>query len=193
MYKNLKKYYNNIENKTYFLQVNKISHYKKFYEKYIVVHLDEKYRDIFDINTNFEKSLRTFQKKINKKIILTSFKNNYEFYQNLNFVKINYANLNDNIISTSKILIIEDSPLDYLQDLIQNSYINISCHAGYFVHTSLALDKKTIDIINKDDEIWYNNWININDNYKRVYKSNINEKNNIEKILNQIENEIKKN
>ena len=44
-------------------------------------------------------------------------------------------------------------PLDHFQNLLKNSYTNISCHSGYFVHTSLALNKRTIDIINKNDEI----------------------------------------
>ena len=84
-------------------------------------------------------------------------------------------------------------PLDHFQNLLKNSYTNISCHSGYFVHTSLALNKRTIDIINKNDEIWYNNWINDYKNYKKVYKSILNKKIEINEILNNIAHEIKKN
>ena len=52
-------------------------------------------------------------------------------------------------------LIIEDIPINDFQNAIENSFYNISSHAGYFVHTSLALKKKTIDIINEKDEKGY--------------------------------------
>ena len=50
--------------------------------------------------------------------------------------------------------------------------INISCHSGLFVHISLALDKRTIDIINEADEKWLNAWIDNKKSYERIIKSN---------------------
>ena len=63
------------------------------------------------------------------------------------------------MLKKSNILIIENIPIKDFQNLIENSYYNISCHSGYFVHTSLALNKKTIDIINKNDEKWLSSWV----------------------------------
>lgn len=192
IYKKLKKYFSNITTETYFLEKNKNSKFKNFYKNYLLIHLDEKYNDIFDIENNFKKSLIEFQKSIKKTIILTSFKNNFNYYKNLNFKKINFNILNFNLMEKHKILILEDLPLNYFQDLISNSFVNISCHSGFFVHTSLALNKKTIDILNKNDEIWYNNWISDKDNYKIVYKSILNNKESVKNILNQLQNEIKR-
>ena len=192
IYKKLKKYFSNINTETYYIEKNKNSKFKKFFENYLVIHLDEKYNDIFDIENNFEKSLIKFQKMINKTVILTSFKNNFNYYENLNFKKLNFNLLNFNLMEEHKIFILEDLPLKDFQDLINNSFVNISCHSGFFVHTSLALNKKTIDILNKSDEIWYNNWISEKDNYKIVYKSLFNSKESVKKILDQLQNEIKK-
>mgnify|MGYP000374420811 CR=1 FL=1 len=192
IYKNLKKYYTNINSQTYYINKIKKSKFKKFFENYLLMHLDEKYNDIFNIENNFEKSLIKFQKKVNKFIILTSFKNNFDYYKNLNFKKIDLKMLNSNLMEEHKILILEDLSLEDLQDLITNSHTNISCHSGFFIHTSLALNKKTIDILNKNDEIWYNNWIGVNYNYLIVYKSMFNNKVSIDKILNKLQDEIKK-
>ena len=48
----------------------------------------------------------------------------------------------------------------------------MSCHSGFFIHTSLLLDKTSVDIINKKDEKWLNAWTPTTKNYKKVYKSN---------------------
>ncbi len=193
MYQKLKKYFNNIENKTYFLQETKITNYDELFEKFVIIHLDEKYQDIINIDINFDEHLKKFQKEIDKKVIITSFNNTFNYYKKIKLDKINFNNLNNDILYSSKILIIENMPLDHFQNLLKNSHTNISCHSGYFVHTSLALNKRTIDIINKTDEIWYNNWIDDYKNYKKVYKSILNKKIEINEILNNIAHEIKKN
>ena len=62
------------------------------------------------------------------------------------------------------------------------------------IHLENAVkSSRTIDIINKNDEIWYNNWINDYKNYKKVYKPILNKKIEINEILNKIAHEIKKN
>ena len=72
------------------------------------------------------------------------------------------------------------------QTMLFHSNNNISCHSGYFVHTSLALGKNTIDIINEKDEIWLQSWLLKPENYKIIYKSRNNYSNNINTILNEI-------
>mgnify|MGYP003317901958 CR=1 FL=1 len=51
--------------------------------------------------------------------------------------------------TSPKLLILEDVPLNNFYNLIKNSSYNISCHAGFLVHTSLLNNKKTIDINKK--------------------------------------------
>ena len=54
------------------------------------------------------------------------------------------------------------------------------------------MNKKSIDIINKNDEIWYNNWNSSNNNYKKIFKSNVVEQKTINQIISQIHYEIRK-
>ncbi len=192
LYKNLKIYFKNIEKKTYYIEESNILNYNKFFERYILIHLDEKYNDIIDINNNFTKSLNEFKSYINKKIILTSYKNDFKYYKNLDLKKIHFNEFNHNMNLHNENFIVENLPLDHFQNLIKNSYVNISCHSGLLVHMSLAMNKKTIDIINKNDEIWYNNWISSNNNYKKIFKSNVVEQKTINQILSQIMYEIRK-
>ena len=155
-----------------------------------MIHLDEKFIDIKHINSQFEASIIELQKKTGKLVFLTSFKNNFEYYRNLNFEKINLDYLNKIDYLFPDIVIIEDLPLADFQNLIKNSYINISCHAGFLVHTSLAFKKKTIDIINESEEIWLDTWVQKSDNYKIVFKSIINKSIGVKKILELVKNEI---
>ena len=189
-YKILNKYFNNLNNNTYYLADNNFKEYDYLSNKFILIHLDEKFNDIKNIENSFQKSLINFQKEIDKNIILSSYKNKFNYYKKLNFEKINIYNLKKTLI-LPKISIIENLPLEYFQKLIKNSYMNISCHSGYFVHTSLTFNKKTIDIINKSEEIWLNTWIEKNNNYKIIYKSSINNNIDISIILSELRNEIK--
>ena len=185
-YKKLKKYYKNIDSRTYYFNEKDISKHNHNLKNYILIHLDEKFVDIQNINKDLTNSIRHLSKKTNKKILLTSFNNSFEYYKNLNFKKINFNNLNFNKILNDKIIIIENIPIDNFYYFIKNSYINISCHSGFFIHTSLLLKKISVDIINKKDEKWLNTWIPITKNYKKVYKSNTNE---IFKTIHKIINE----
>ena len=190
-YKILNKYFSNLDNNTYYLEESIFNDYDYLNSKFILIHLDEKFNDIKNIDFGFEDVLINFQKTINRNIILSSFKNNYKYYKNLNFQKISINYKKDKKLQLPKISLIEDLPLANFQNLIKNSYLNISCHSGYFVHTSLTLNKKTIDIINKSDEIWLNTWIEKNNNYKIIYKSSINNDIDIKRIFNELTNEIK--
>ena len=185
-YKVLKKYYGDIFSETYYIENSNINEYNKIKNEYIIIHLDEKFIDIKGIDENFSNSLTKLKERIKKKIFLTSFKNNYNYYKSLTHKKLHFKNINLNILKISDILIIEDMPLDYLQNLIQNSLINISCHSGLFVHTSIALKKTTIDIIHKSQKKWFNTWIDERNNYLQIYKSNESYTYDIDEILNLI-------
>ena len=189
-YKILNKYFHNNSDDTYYFDNTNINQYSHLHEKYILIHLDEKFIDIKHINSQFEASIIELQKKTGKLVFLTSFKNNFEYYRNLNFEKINLDYLNKIDYLFPDIVIIEDLPLADFQNLIKNSYINISCHAGFLVHTSLAFKKKTIDIINESEEIWLDTWVQKSDNYKIVFKSIINKTIEIKKVLELVNNEI---
>ena len=184
-YKSLKKYYKNITEDTYYLENFKKNNKLKL-DNYILIHLDEKFCDIKDVEKSLNNVLLNLAENINKKIIITTYKNNFQYYKNLSLFKIKYNNLLNLIDENKKIIIIEDIPLEEFYDLINNSFINISCHAGFFVHMSLYNKIKTIDIINEYDEKWLNTWISNKDQYKIVYKSNLKEKYNIEKIFKKI-------
>ena len=171
-YRKLNRYFSNINNNTYYLENNLLDTYDHLLNKFIIIHLDEKFTDIKEIDTEFESSLINFQKKLNKKIFLTTFNNSFDYYKKLKIKKINFKNLENKDLIDSRILIIENIPLNYFHNLMKNSYVNISCHSGLFVHSSLALNKKTVDIMNKSQETWLNTWIDYKKDYIKIYKSN---------------------
>ena len=125
-----------------------------------------------------------------EKIILTSYNNNFNYYHNLVFPKKNLSTLTITDLGKYKITIIENLSLSDFNDLLKNSNCNISCHSGYFVHTSLGLKKKTIDIINETDQIWLQTWISEKNKYKIILKSKKDSKLSIKDILELIKNEI---
>ena len=155
-----------------YLENNLLDTYDHLLNKFIIIHLDEKFTDIKEIDTEFESSLINFQKKLNKKIFLTTFNNSFDYYKKLKIKKINFKNLENKDLIDSRILIIENIPINYFHNLIKNSYANVSCHSGLFVHSSLALNKKTVDIMNKSQETWLNTWIDYKKDYIKIYKSN---------------------
>ncbi len=191
-YNYLQKYYSFNSDNIYYLNKSKLNIFSKFTDNYILFHLDEKFNDISDIKTSFEDSLKIFKKKINKKVFLTSYNNKNEYYNNLKLNKVCFKSINYDMLNDNDILIIENIPISDFQNMIENSHYNISCHSGYFVHTSLALNKRTIDIINKKDEKWLSSWVFKPNNYKIIYKSGIRNSINVNIILNNIQNEINK-
>ena len=171
-YRKLNRYFSNINNNTYYLENNLLDTYDHLLNKFIIIHLDEKFTDIKEIDTEFESNIINFQKKLNKKIFLTTFNNSFDYYKKLKIKKINFKNLENKDLIDSRILIIENIPINYFHNLIKNSYANVSCHSGLFVHSSLALNKKTVDIMNKSQETWLNTWIDYKKDYIKIYKSN---------------------
>jgi hypothetical protein len=189
-YKCLDSYFKNVKKDIYYYENNTNDIYNIFKNQFIVIHLDEKLIDIENINKDFSEALHELQKKIKKKIFLTSFKNNFDYYNSLSHEKIEFKNMNIEKLKKSSVLIIEDLPLDHMFNLMKNSLLNISCHSGYFIHTSLSLNIKTIDILNEFDENWYKTWIYNTDKYKVIYKSTSKSKICIRNILNSIGDEI---
>jgi ADP-heptose:LPS heptosyltransferase len=153
-------------------------------KKFILIHLDEKWLDINDINENLYENLLNFQKKINKPILITAFKNSFDYF--VNFKKKINKKKNRNII------LFEDSSLEMMERVIYNSQFAISCHSGYLVQVSGANNSKIIDIINKKDLIWYSCWVPKNTFHKFVFKSNNKEFFELKKILFDISKIIKK-
>jgi len=147
------------------VNINKLSNKVKIIlkNKFILIHLDEKWRDISSINDNFYKHLENFQKKIKKKIIITSFNNTFEYFLNLK------KDLKKN--NNKKIILLENSSLDIMERLVNYSSFAISCHSGFLVQIAGSNNAKIIDIINKKDYLWYSCWKPLNTKHKFIYKS----------------------
>ena len=144
-------------------------------KKFILIHLDEKWQDIKGVNENLYENLEIFQKKIKKKILVTSFKNSFDYF--VNFKK------KLKTIKNKKIILFEDSSLEIMERMIYYSKFSISCHSGYLVQISGTNKGKLIDIINKRDLIWYSCWVPKNTFHKFVLKSDNKRSFELEKIL----------
>ena len=118
-----------------------------FEKQIILIHLDEKWLDINDIKVNLYEELVILQKKLKKKIIITSFKNSLDYFTY--FKKLKRKNTN--------IIIFEDTII-IMERMINYSKFAVSCHC--LSSTSLwANQSKIIDIINKKDLVWYSCWV----------------------------------
>ncbi|MBD1138124.1 hypothetical protein IDH18_00750 [Pelagibacterales bacterium SAG-MED41] len=167
----------------YFYEIKKKNIYlsKKLYNKriksnFILIHLDEKWNDIIFINTNLSQELLNFQKKVDKKIVITS-NNNRELY---------YKYLKKNLKKNRKIIFLENLNLAIFERMIAMSSYSISCHSGFLVQISGFNNTNIIDIINKKDFQWYSCWKPLNTKHKFVYKSNLNKKIQLNSIFKQI-------
>ena len=191
-YNLLKNFYSIKSKKIYYLQQSKKNIFFEFKNKYILIHLDEKFNDINDIDLNFEKTLSKFKKNFKKKIFLSSYKNSFDYYKKLNLPKVNFEKINPKILKKSKMLIIENIPINDFQSMINNSFYNISCHAGYVVHTSLALNRNTLDIINEKDQKWVKTWLYKPQKYQIILKTKKYKSRNINEIFLEINNVVNK-
>ena len=185
-YKSLENYFN-ISTETYYLDDISGHLNYKFKDEFIIIHLDEKFEDILEINENFTNSLIKFSKIYKYKIILTSFNNTSQYYKKLSIKKLLLSNLSEINNLVEKVYIIENLSIENFFYLLKKSKINISCHSGFVVHASLYMKKNYIDIINRYEEKWIDTWITPSKKYRRIYKSNLyKNKFNIEYILNKI-------
>ncbi|MDA8822784.1 hypothetical protein N9N34_03575, partial [Candidatus Pelagibacter bacterium] len=167
----------------YHYEVNKKQNLKftklfknKIKNKYILIHLDEKWSDIIDINENFYYNLTLFQKRIKKQIVITSFKNNLQYYKNVR----------NKIIKNKHFLLFENLSLGMFERFISKSLISISCHSGFLVQVSGTNRSNIIDVINKIDYNWYSSWKPYNTQHKFVFKSNLYKKFKTRDILDNI-------
>ena len=90
-------------------------------------------------------NLISLKNRINKKIIITSFNNKFDY--NFKILKNNILKLN----SKKDLLLIENSNLFFFERLIKYSFCSISCHSGFLVQVAGANSAKIIDIIIKKD------------------------------------------
>ena len=144
-------------------------------DKFILIHLDEKWLDINGIKENLYEELVFFQKKIKSKIIITSFNNSFDYFIVLKNKLKKKKNKN--------ILLCENKSLEVMERMINYSKFALSCHSGYLVQICGTNKSKIIDVINKKDFIWYSCWLPKNTFHKFVFKSNEREKFAIKKIL----------
>lgn len=173
----------------YFYEIKKDSTKKsnrifknKIKSKFVLIHLDEKWKDISNIDLDFSNELIIFQKKIRKKIVLTSNKNNFLYYKKLK----------KDLKKNRNIIFLENLSLDIFERIINLSTYSISCHSGFLVQISGFNNTNIIDVINKRDYTWYSCWKPYNTRHKFVYKSNMNRKINLNSIFKQIINVSRK-
>ena len=142
-----------------------------------------------DIDKNLCRALISFEKKIQKKIILTGYNNNFNYYQNLkkNFPYFNCVDDNFKSIIISNITILDNINIFMFERFLKFSILNISCHAGFVAQVCGANGGKLLDIINKKDFVYYSCWKPLNTYHKFIFKS---DKNQNKKKLDDIFNEI---
>ena len=169
--------------KYYFVPSIKEKDFKKKFgknikKKFVLIHLDEKWNDIKDIETDLFRHLIKFQKAIKMNLIITAKNNHFIYFKRLrNFLNKNKYN---------KIALLNNLDLNLMERLINHSVYSISCHSGFLVQIAGCNKTKIIDIINKKDLMWYSCWKPLNTKHKFVFKSNYRQKFNIKGIFNNI-------
>jgi len=155
-----------IENQNKFLLLKKLK-----IKKYILFHFDHKWNDIKNINDKLFENLINLQNKINKNILISSYKNKFLYFKNLK-LKLNSIDpikFNLSIKNNKRIYLVNNPNLFLQERLVASSDFNISCHSGIVVHGSGANDKKIIDILN-DEEVNYQKCWAPRKNYNVVLK-----------------------
>ncbi len=172
---------------------NKIKLLKKLnIRNYILFHFDDKWNDVNDINRKLFENLVCLQKKINKNILITAYKNKSLYFRNLKLRLnlINPVNLNLSIKNNKRIYLINNPNLFLQERLVSSSDYNISCHSGILVHGSGANNRNIIDVLN-DEEVNYQKCWAPKKNYFVVLKKEKEKKIKIKFIFNKIASIIK--
>ena len=158
---------------------------------YVIIHFDEKWLDVDKVQDKLSTALIHFKKKINKKIIITAYNNNFDYFLNLKKKFTYFDCLDDNFdrIKTSNITIIDNLNIFMFEQFLKYSKLNISCHAGFVAQVCGANNGKILDIINENDHLWYSCWKPRNTYHKFIFKS---DKNRNKKKLDDIFDEISK-
>ena len=164
-------------------------------KKYIIIHFDEKWIDVKNIEKDLIHNLVQLQKKSKLKIILTGYNNNFEYFKILKkfFYYFDFKNFIFLIKSSynKKIIILDNLDIFLFEKFLSKSIINISCHSGFLAQVCGANRSNVVDIINQKDEVWYSCWTPKNTFHKFIYKSN-NKKINLIIIFNNIFKLLKK-
>ena len=179
----------------YIFETNKIyeENYRKIvnlinYKEYLLIHFDEKWEDIYGINEHLIKSIENFQNNTGKKIILTAYKNKFNYYKNLkkyfNYIDCSKeVNLSKTTNTESKIVILDNLELFLFERFINYSIASISCHSGFLTQVAGANNSTVIDIINQKDKIWYDCWKPKNTMHYFIYKSELERKIHLNEIF----------
>ena len=175
-----KKYFYEVQNKSIFFSKKLFNNNIK--TSFILIHLDEKWDDIHRINEDFSNELLSFQKKIKKKIVITS-NENKDLY---------YRILKKDLKKNKKFIFLENLNLALFERIISMSSLAISCHSGFLVQISGFNKTNVIDIINKKDLNWYQCWKPLNTKHKFIFKSNLRKKLTLKNIFNNIYKSSKK-
>ena len=146
-------------------------------DKYYLIHFDEKWLDIPEINIELTSQILNLQKNLGHSLVLTSYDNNFTYFNNLKkkFTTINF--LNDKINSkvdnnNNKIFILENMSLSLFEKFISKSILTIACH-GLPIHICGSNFTHCVDIIEKEVIDWVDCWVPKNTKYSRVYKTDL--------------------
>ena len=150
--------------------------------EYILIHFDEKWLDIKDINNDLYQSILRLQQDTKKNIVISSFNNNHEYF----------FNFEENIkkFKPNNIILMKNLDIFLFERFINSSVIALSCHSGYLVQISGYNKAKVLDLINYNEKMWVSCWIPPNQNYKQIYKDKNNVKLSIRDILREIKSFI---
>ena len=157
-------------------------------EKYIHIHLDEKWfnhlyiHSYSNINPNFNEFIN-FIDKISKHedILITTGLVRLNLINELIDKKF-FEKIDTNIFfkknNTKSIFLVNLPTFDDLESLLRNSKKLISCH-GAITHVANSLDVQIIDIIEKDKKLFYQRFTSYLDMYTYIYRENFNSMKNI--------------
>jgi ADP-heptose:LPS heptosyltransferase len=142
-------------------------------DDFIIIHFDEKWIDVENNESLLINAIKNLQENMKKKIIITAFNNNFDYFSILkkNFNYVNCVNNNFDHLSNSKIIILDNLEIFIFEKLLNLSRINISCHSGFVAQVCGSNNGKLIDIINEKDFLWYSCWKPLNTFHKFVFKS----------------------
>ena len=152
---------------------------KKFYNlnEFILFHFDEKWQDLLNVNNELASAIKHFNEITNKKIIISGYRNNFQYFSNLKkyfpCIDFQYSDIFIEKNKSKDILIFENMNIEIFEQFIKYSKVNISCHSGFVAQVCGANNGSLIDIINKDDLFWYSCWIPLNTNHNFVFKSDL--------------------
>ena len=164
------------------------------YKDFLLIHLDEKWLDVHNFNKECSKLIEMIQKSINMKVVITSFKNTFNY---MKIIRENFDTFDHNINNTlildnfnKNIIHLENIPIFDFERLIFKSKYVLSCHSGFVVQVCGANSSHVIDLLNSKDCMWYDCWVPYNTQYSRVLKSDGKRKYSHSEITNQIKKVI---